>query len=142
MVKKWDGKMVADRLEEATATLKRLPDEKLCQMKSNWPETIPTWGDYGDEKTRVRMGPPSPDAIDRMDETLSWLQWLEPDQVRLVWARAEKIPWKLIMRQSGKARSTLSAWWMSALCQVAAILNAQKKVSGHLFTRHDVQDLP
>jgi hypothetical protein len=139
---KWDGKMVALRLEEAAATLKRLPEKKIQQLQAHWPETIPTWADYGDEKTKMRLTPPSPDAIDRMDETLAWLSWLEPDQVRLVWARAERIPWKLIMRQFGRARSTLSAWWMAALCQVAGILNNTKKVSGQQITRHDTQDLP
>jgi hypothetical protein len=142
MKKKWDGKMVADRMEEAAATLKRLPDEKIRQLKSNWPETVPVWGDYGDEKTRLRLGPPSPDAIDRMDEALGWLNWLEPNHARLVWARAERIPWKLIMRQFGRARSTLSAWWMSALCQMAAILNNSKILSGHLSTRHGDLNLP
>lgn len=142
MKKKWDGKMVADRLEEAATTLKRLPDEKIRQLRSNWPETIPVWGDYGDEKSRVRLGSPSPEAIDRMDETLSWLRWLEPDEVQLVWARAERIPWKLIMRRFGRARSTLSAWWMAALYQIAGIINNSKNVSGHLSTRHDDQNLP
>jgi hypothetical protein len=28
---------------------------------------------------RFRLSPPRLDAIDRMDETLGWLSWLEPD---------------------------------------------------------------
>ena len=39
MKKKWDEKMVILRLEEAASTLKRLPDDKFQQLKSNWPET-------------------------------------------------------------------------------------------------------
>ena len=123
MKNNWDGKMVADRMEEATATLKRLPDEKVRQLKSNWPETVPVWGDYGDEKTRLRLGPPSPDAIDRMDQTLGWLRWLEPAQARLVWARAERIPWKLILRQLGGGRETARQKLRAALSIIVSHLN-------------------
>ncbi|MBF0453688.1 MAG: hypothetical protein HQL72_02585 [Magnetococcales bacterium] len=142
MNKKWDGKMVAARLEEAATTMKRLPDEQLQQLKSNWPETIPTWGDYGDEKTKLRLGPPTPDAIDRMDEVMEWLRWLEPENIRLLWLRAERVPWKLIMRKFGVARSTINSRWQSAIFQIVAILNLPKKMSGHLSTGHSGRNLP
>ena len=127
--KKWDCKMVAAQFEEAAETLKRLPDEKLRGLRSNWPETIPTREDYRCEQTRVPLGPPSPEAIDRLDETMGWLRWLEPEQARLVWSRAERIPWKLIMRQLGVCRETARQKWIAALVNIASCLNHNVKRS-------------
>jgi hypothetical protein len=124
---KWDCKMVAAQIEEAAGTLGRLPEEKLRGVKSNWPEPLPAREDYRWENTKVRLGPPSPDAIDRMDETMGWLRWLEPDQAKLVWARAERIPWKLIMRQLGVCRETARQRWMAALVNIASCLNHNVK---------------
>ena len=142
MKKKWDEKMVILRLEEAASTLKRLPDDKFQQLKSNWPETVPVWGDYGDDKPRLKLGPPTPEAIDRMDEVMEWLRCLEPENIRLLWLRAERIPWKLIMRRFGVSRATANVRWKSAIFQIVAVLNLQKKMSRHLFTRQQTQYLP
>jgi len=119
----WTHHKIIDRLEEAAGTLRRLPDKKLQELKSNWPETIPTWGEYGSDEIRLRLGPPSPDAIDRMDQTLGWLRWLEPAQARLVWARAERIPWKLILRQLGGGRETARQKLRAALSIIVSHLN-------------------
>jgi hypothetical protein len=35
-------------------------------------------------------------AISRMEETFTWLMWLEPDDARIVWLRAEGVRWKPI----------------------------------------------
>ena len=42
----------------------------------------------------MRLPPPSTDAITRMEETLEWLRWLEGEDAKLVWARADGTPWK------------------------------------------------
>jgi hypothetical protein len=133
---KWDCKMVEARLEEAAGILQRLPEEKLRGMKSNWPETLPSREDYDLATAKQRLGPPSPEAIDQMDEAMEWLRWLEPEDIRLLWFRAEKIPWKIIMRQFGLARSTITARWKSAVSQIVTILNLPKKVSVHLSAGH------
>jgi hypothetical protein len=52
------------------------------------------WEAFGWNAVEVRPGPPSSDAIDRMDAVLRWLLCLEPDEVRLVWLRAEGVRWK------------------------------------------------
>lgn len=144
MVKqKWDGKLVAERLEEAAETLKRLPGEQMRGYRSSWPETIPTWEDYGWNKAKVRLGPPLPEAIDRMDESMTWLRWLEKDQVRLVWSRAERIPWKLIMQKFGICRETARQKYLVALVNIASRLNqiAVEKMPRHLSVWHPSQDL-
>jgi hypothetical protein len=137
----WTHQKIIGRLEEAAGTLRRLPNDRLQGLKSNWPETIPTWGDYGSDEIRLRLGPPSPEAIDRMDETLEWLRWLDTEGRQMVWLRAERIPWKIIMRKFGRSRSTVTARWKEALSQLVAILNLPTKMSGHLSTGHQCQNL-
>ena len=125
MAEKWTPKMVAQRLQEAADILHRLPEVKVQGYVSSWPPVIHEfWEAYGWDTPKVRRGPPPGDAIDRMDEAMGWLAWLERDQAKLVWSRAEGIPWKLIMRQLGVSRGTAWQHWMSALAEVAGRLNA------------------
>ena len=49
----------------------------------------------------ARPAAAAPEAIDRMDEALGWLMWLEPEERQLVWLRAEGLPWKWITRRLG-----------------------------------------
>ena len=126
MTNKWDGKMVAARLEEAAETMKRLSVTGLkpSSHTTSWPPVLQEFYEaYGYEKARVRLGPPTGDAISRMDDSLDWLRWLEPDQVRLAWSRAERIPWKLIMRQFGISRETARQRYLVALVSIASRLN-------------------
>ena len=134
---KWTPKMVAVRMEEAANVLKRLPKNNTrLGYYSFWPDIIPgiNEGQQGSE-TLVRLGPPSPEAITRMDKCFEWLRWLEPDLSKLVWLRAEKTPWKVITRQLGIARSTASSKRDTAILQIVAILNlpTNKNVQTSLF---------
>ena len=141
---KWTKETVAHRLEEAASTLRRLPviGLKPKEYGSAWPVVIhDVMEAYGDEPI-IRLGPPPADAISRMDEVMEWLLWLEPEQVRLVWLRASRTPWKMIMRCFGIARSTASTRWETAIMQIAAILNLQQgKMSRHLFAGQAGQNL-
>lgn len=118
----WTSKAVAERLEEAAQTLRRLPPVRVRGFCSAWPRII---GDVCEavEPDRVRLGPPAPDAIDRMDATLQWLHWLEPDETRLVWARAEGLRWRIITSRLGAGRSTAWRRWTCALIKIAGALN-------------------
>nr|CRH06057.1 conserved protein of unknown function [Candidatus Magnetococcus massalia] len=125
---KWDAPAVAKRLEEAARTLKRLPETACPQgHSSSWPPFLREyWEAYGMHNAEVRLGQPSPKAIDRMDEALNWLRWLNADQSRLVWLRAEKVRWKLIMAQLGVCRETARQRYLIAMATLSAKLNQQK----------------
>ena len=128
MNKKWDVKMVAARMEEAAETMKRLPMTGLKPTGhvSSWPPILREFFEaYGWNDLEVRLGPPPADAISRMDETLQWLRWLDPDETRLVWLRAERVLWKVLMRRFGGCRTTVWSRWMAALLQVTTRLNSQ-----------------
>jgi predicted DNA-binding protein (UPF0251 family) len=116
--------MVEARLEEAADTLRRLPRVKAQGYFNTWPTIIRDfWEAFGWHDAQARLGPPSPAAIDRTDETMLWLHWLEADEVRLVWLRAEGVRWKAIAHRFGIDRSTAWRRWTCALIKLASRLN-------------------
>jgi hypothetical protein len=114
----WDMPAVARRLEEAADVLARLPEERARGLYDLWPRLIGT--PYG----HSRPAAPAPEAIDRMDEVLGWLGWLDHDERRLVWLRAEGLPWKRITSRLGFGRTTAWQRWTTALLKIAIHLNA------------------
>ena len=56
---------------------------------------------------------------------LKWLPALEPEEVRLVWKRANHIPWKLLCREFGADRVTIWRKYDRALSKLL-ILSKQK----------------
>ena len=124
---KWCVEMVAARLEEAAETLNRLPMTGLKPREYGdaWPTVIHDAMDaYGWDEAVVRLGPPSAEAITRMDEVMDWLRWMGPDQVRLVWLRAGRVPWRMIGVRYRVSINTVRSMWVSALATVAANLNS------------------
>lgn len=119
----WTPKMVEERLEEAADTLKRLPNDRVCRTRSAWPPVIHDfWEMYGQEPARLRPGPPTAAAIDRMDQCFDWLRWLEADDARLVWLRACGVRWKAISWRLGVCRNTAWRRWVAALVAITARL--------------------
>jgi Domain of unknown function (DUF6362) len=77
---------------------------------------------------------PSPAAISRMEETFTWLTWLERDDARIVWLRAENVPWKPICWRVGLSRKTAWQRWVAALVTVSNRLSTASKRTA---ARHD-----
>ena len=109
---------------------------------NSWPETIHEFSEaYGYNDLVVRLGPPTADAITRLDETMEWLHWLEPDQVRLVWLHAEDVPRKVIMAKLGVGRDKVWRMWASAMMIITTRLNLpEKKLSRQLCRDNFSQD--
>jgi hypothetical protein len=135
----WTPKMVAVYLEEAADTLRRLPNRRVGGYVSAWPEIVRDyWEAFGWHDAEVRPIPPSPKAIDQMDETLRWLWWLERDEARLVWDRSTGKPWKVIAYDYGIDRTTAWRRWTYGLITIAARLNAGDVATPlqHLCVQH------
>ena len=71
----------------------------------------------------MRLPPPSAAAISRMDTTMPWLTWLEAEDAKLVWARAEGARWKQICWRFGLTRATANRRWNYCLSVIAWRLN-------------------
>lgn len=119
---------VRARFEEAAATLRGLrigrrdrPETRL----SRWPDIVhQAMLAYGWSDARVRPPAPQPEAIDRLDETLSWLWPLADDERRLVMARAFRLPWRRLEDLDGRSERTLRTVHARVLGAIAARANA------------------
>ena len=123
----WTIESVAERFAEAARTAHRLPKVTVQGYFNCWPaiQRMP-WENRGAEPVAYRL-PPDPAAIDRMLETMRWVQWLEIEQRHLVWMRAEERQWRDICRRFGCDRTTAWRRWQRASQAVADRLNAVAK---------------
>ena len=121
----WTPAVVADRLVEAADVLARLPEQRVREFYDLWPRIL-----IEPSERWTRPAAASPEAIDRMDEALGWLCWLEPEERRLVWLRADGLPWKRITHRLGIGRTTAWQRWTIALLKIATRLNAVAEQEG------------
>lgn len=114
-------KYVEDRIHEAARTLRRLPEERVQGYFSTWPKIKRDEMEILQmEKEPMRIRP-SMDDITEMEEVLFvWLRWLEVDERKLVWQRAERVRWKLICAQFGVGRTKAWEMYKCALGKIAA----------------------
>jgi hypothetical protein len=116
-------KYVEDRIHDAARTLRRLPEERVQGYFSTWPKIKRDEMEIlqmEKEPMRVR---PSMDDITEMEEVLFvWLRWLEVDERKLVWQRAERVRWKLICAQFGVGRTKAWEMYKCALGKIAALI--------------------
>lgn len=130
----WTSTAVWEQLVEGAETLQRLPDASRGprKVRSSWPEIVRNAAEsFNAEAERAdlrRLGPPSADAIDRLDRVIVWLEWLSGDVQRLVWLRACGVPWwrlelrPWLLRAARRRydRATLSVHLRRALDAIAA----------------------
>lgn len=92
---------------------------------NTWPRILYEFSDLVSQEpsrgTRVR---PSADAI-RMEETLGWLNWLEPTDRKVIWLRASGVRWKVVCGTVGLARAACHEHWLYALCLIAVRLSGR-----------------
>lgn len=120
----WTLDDVAARFEEAATTGRRLPPVRVQGYFNAWPSFARTeWASFAADESSYRPFPPSPEAIDRMLETMRWAQWLEVEQRHLVWMRAKRYGWRDITLRFACDRTTAWRRWQRALEVVARRLN-------------------
>ncbi len=123
---KWTVTDVADRFEEAIRTLRRLPKVHVRGYFNVWPSIVRTVGEQMlMEKEPMRLGPPMPDAISRMEETFQWIFFLDGEAERqIIWLRAERIYWKQICWRMGIGKTKARELWTLALLKITYRLNS------------------
>jgi len=131
--KLWTPALVEERLVEAADVLKRMPAVKVQGYFSLWPRFVAEAGDVASfDPPRLKRPAPSPDAITRMEAVLPWLAWLESEDAKLVWTRAEGTPWKPICWRFGISRATACRRWEYGLSLIAWRLNGRRAPSARL----------
>ena len=114
---------VEERLRSAARTLRRLPNVKVQGYFSTWPTIIREPLEILQMEPEPLRIKPSMADITEMEEVLFvWLKWLEPEERRLVWLRAERVRWKLICGRFGVGRTKAWEMYRRALAAIAAKL--------------------
>lgn len=114
---------VEERLRSAARTLRRLPNVKVQGYFSTWPTIIREPLEILQMEPEPMRITPSIADITEMEEVLFvWLKWLEPEERRLVWLRAERVRWKLICGRFGVGRTKAWEMYRRALASIAAKL--------------------
>ena len=109
-------KEIIARFKEAVMTLRRLPPVKVRGYFNSWPEVIYTQREIMrmDQKTNMRTV--TPEEVSRMEMAIGWLSLLEtPMERKIVWMRANYIPWEIISKTFGFSRVTASKKYKSAI---------------------------
>lgn len=120
----WMMDDVAARFVEAAETGRRLPPVRVQGYFNVWPAFVrKEWEGFADKDYKYRPLPPTPEAIERMLETMRWVQWLEVEQRHLIWMRAKQYEWNTICRRFGCDRTTAWRRWQKALQVVVKHLN-------------------
>ena len=60
--------------------------------------------------------------LEDMDEVFEWLNVLAPAERKLVWKRAERIPWKLLCYEFGYERAEMWRRYQKALTKISFYL--------------------
>ena len=115
-----------DLFEEAARTLRRLSNPPGSGPKgygSSWPDYVQEAKHaYGYHDVRMRVIP-SADDIACMEECLTWLRLVSPDDAKIIWLRAEGHRWRHVCIQAGCVRQTAWRRWVAALQTIANRVN-------------------
>ena len=122
--KQWSIDDVDARLRQAVLTAHRLPPVRVAGYFSLWPAILRTEYERmaADVPRKLRF-PPTPVDIEQMLETMRWVQWIEIEQRKLVWMRAERYRWDDIARRFGCAARTAQRRCDAALHMITLHLN-------------------
>ena len=105
MADEWTRAMVADRLDLAADVMRSMPPVRPQGYVSAWPDYVSTFADQVEQEPRMKKPLPSPRMITQADEAMLWLRWVDKDIGQILWARANRKPWKRISWHQGISRS-------------------------------------
>ena len=134
-----DSDYVIYRLEEAGATLLALPGTgRSTRIRSSSIEIVRTALEaYGWGAERVRPAVPSADKIDRMDEAMAWIAFIQDNRYvlrRVVGARSLVHPvtdrhlysWRRLGAALGADHKAVQRWHGQGIAMIVAALHQMK----------------
>ncbi len=114
-----------DRLELAADVFAQMPAVKPQGYFNAWPEYFHSFADQVGQEPQMRRPRPSPRQITEAEEAMLWLRWLEKDDARLLWLRANRTPWKPICWELGISRATANRRWQYGIAIIVWRLNGR-----------------
>jgi len=122
----WTTGRVQDRLELAADVFAQLPGVKPTGYFNAWPEYLHSFADKVGQEPQMRRPRPGPRDITQAEEAMLWLRWLERDDARIVWLRANRKPWKKITWEIGTSRATANRRWQYGIAVMVWRLNGKR----------------
>lgn len=113
---------VKKELSFAADVMKRLPNIKIQGYICRWPKIKYTADDLRDQTADDVWVYPSNYEISKMEVILEQLKPLNAMETRLVWKRANRVPWKLLSHEFGMHRSNLSSHYEKALVKISLMV--------------------
>lgn len=118
---------IALRFEECVSTLRKLPGERSLGYVSYWPEIKYDRRELARQEVQPIRLRPTPDQITRMEETLSWITYVNHGERNLIWLRAYRTPWRVISRETGFPRTSAQRYWQGALIKISERLAQEQR---------------
>ena len=122
----WTSAQVQDRLELAAGVMRQMPGVMPQGFFNAWPEYFHSFADKVGQEPQMRRPRPSPRQITQAEEAMLWLRWLEKDDARIVWLRANGRPWKPICWELGMSRATANRRWQYGIAVIVWKLNGKR----------------
>jgi hypothetical protein len=122
----WTAVQVEDRLESAADVFAQLPAVKPTGYFNAWPEYFHSFADKVGQEPQMSRPRPGPRQITEAEEAMLWMRWLEKDDARLVWLRANRTPWKPICWELGISRATANRRWQYGIAVIVWRLNGKQ----------------
>ena len=132
----WTPSNVEARLESAADPFRSLPEVKPQGCFSAWPEYLHSFAEKVGQAPQMRRLRPGPRQITEAGEALLWLRWLEPDDARLLWLRANRKLWKLVCWEIGISRATATRRRQYGIAIIVWRLNGR-----HLSVRRSMNNV-
>ena len=121
----WTMARVQDRLESAADVFAQLPGVKPTGYFNAWPEYFHGFADQVGQEPEMKRPRPGPRQITEAEEAMLWLRWLERDDARIVWLRANRQPWKKIGWEIGLSRPAANRHWQYGVALITWRLNGR-----------------
>jgi hypothetical protein len=113
---KLDEQQIIAKFKEAVRTIRKLPPVRVQGYCNAWPDIVYTKSEIRQMERKTKFLPATAEAISRMEEVLEWLNLLKtPIERKIVWMRAEGIPWEEITKIFGFSRVTASKKYKNAV---------------------------
>jgi hypothetical protein len=119
--------------EESMRTARRLPSIKPKGYKAQWVDIPKDWLAYGWDKAYIKLPPPSGKQISRLALVHDLIAYVsDEDERKMLWMRANKLPWKKMEYLFGKHRSTLAKKCKNNLFMMTFVVNDEKTIRQRL----------
>ena len=120
---------VKQDLETAAYVERLLPPVRAPKYRNCMPDIIYTPQELIFIEKRPLKIRPTQEQITLWERVVvEWLPVLSLDERRLVWKRANRIPWKLLCREFGLCKSNLCARYSKALMKIEFFIKGSKNV--------------